>query len=160
MENNRAFTLIELLVVVLIIGILAAVALPQYNKAVLKSRVAQVLSYMKTVKNAEEVYYLANGTYTADMEEIAVEGGLPSGWTLELIATGVSAGTVHANMYQGSTLLMDIVTSFDHRSDKPEWAGMTYCYVPKNTMYEKVCKSYGSVLPNGDDGSYIRYQIY
>ncbi len=63
MRNKKAFTLIELLVVVLIIGILAAVALPQYNKAVAKSRVARMLPLFKAVVDAKEVYYMDNGTY-------------------------------------------------------------------------------------------------
>ena len=57
----RAFTLIELLVVVLIIGILAAIALPQYQKAVFKSRFTQALINHKTIENCFDMYILANG---------------------------------------------------------------------------------------------------
>jgi len=73
MKNKQAFTLIELLVVVLIIGILAAVALPQYQKAVWKSRFVQAKTMAKTLATAEDVYYLANGTYTLDVDELAIE---------------------------------------------------------------------------------------
>ena len=60
-NKSLGFTLIELLVVVLIIGILAAVALPQYEKAVMKSRVARILPWFKELKRGRDLYLLDGG---------------------------------------------------------------------------------------------------
>ena len=72
-HNKKAFTLIELLVVVLIIGILAAVALPQYTKVVERSRAAQALTLLKAVAQAQMAYLLANGTYATKFDELAID---------------------------------------------------------------------------------------
>ena len=67
------FTLIELLVVVLIIGILAAVALPQYQQVVLKSRYTQLITFVNAVEKAAVSYHLANGVYPGTFEELAID---------------------------------------------------------------------------------------
>ena len=71
--SKAGFTLIELLVVVLIIGILAAVAVPQYQKAVWKSRYVQAKTMATSLAKAMEVYYLANGAYTVDITALDID---------------------------------------------------------------------------------------
>ncbi len=71
-KNNRAYTLIELLVVVLIIGILVAVALPQYQKAVVKSHFAEAMGNLRSLDNAQRICILEKGaddcTGTEDLD--------------------------------------------------------------------------------------------
>ncbi len=73
LTNKRAFTLIELLVVVLIIGILAAVAVPQYQRAVKKARATEAIANLSKLVQAQRVYYLANGKYTNDLSELDLD---------------------------------------------------------------------------------------
>lgn len=79
--KTNGFTLIELLVVVLIIGILSAVALPQYNRAVLKARYSELQTIISAYKTAAETYYMANGAYPDYWTDMDLEP--PSGCTAE-----------------------------------------------------------------------------
>ena len=107
---KTGFTLIELLVVVLIIGILAAIALPQYQKAVERSRMAEAFQALENFASAQSIYYMQHGVwanttndtdlsipipgdaFTYDGPNQAFEGGI------SLIATRASG------MYQGGML--------------------------------------------------------
>ena len=72
MINKKAFTLLELLVVVLIIGILAGIALPQYQQATYKAKYATVLPMVRAVGNAMERYYLLHSTYPTRINDIDI----------------------------------------------------------------------------------------
>ncbi len=99
MNNNRAFTLIELLVVVLIIGILSAIALPQYEKAVTKTRIMTGMPIGRALATALDEYYLANTDgYTAIYDNLVLS--VPPNFTDK-------DGNAYAKVTAGSELYYD-----------------------------------------------------
>ena len=104
MNKYSGFTLIELLVVVLIIGILAAIALPQYQKAVIKARYVQATILAESLYRAEELYYLEHGKYTVDIQ--ALEWQMPK--HVRVSTSGETTdGVVHALAYTWGSCWVD-----------------------------------------------------
>jgi type IV pilus assembly protein PilA len=102
---RKGFTLIELLIVVVIIGILAAIAIPKFGKTREKAYFSAMKSDLKNLMTAEEQYYAANnymygGSAGTDASTVAGMGFAPSqgvGVTIrEATATGWSADATHA----------------------------------------------------------------
>ena len=89
MKTNKAFTLVELLVVVLIIGVLAAIALPQYQKVIERSKSAQAISLIKATAQAIESYRLSNGDYPHTFDVLPIN--IP--WSTHAAVIGVSQET-------------------------------------------------------------------
>ena len=155
--KNAGFTLIELLVVVLIIGILAAVALPKYELAVEKSRASKALAAARAIKDAEEVYYMANGVYTNDLTQLDVTVPIPDGFH----------GSI--NLDQSYVLLTrdqngfayQILFAFDGRktfAGGQNLTGVHYCLASISSEKGiRLCAGYGPLLY--EDSSFKRYRI-
>jgi prepilin-type N-terminal cleavage/methylation domain-containing protein len=130
-SNNAGFTLIELLVVVLIIGILAAVALPQYKKSVDKARFVQVLTFNDSLVKAQQVYYMANGTYANSLDELDIH----------IKATQDASCSANNNngslckLYKGGNVFVILETDFK--------SGYTQCCSYPQTSYagDSLCAS-------------------
>lgn len=103
---RKGFTLIELLVVVLIIGILASIAIPQYFKVVEKSRVAEAMSLISAVKSAQERYLARGGTYTSNFTQLDIiyPGMTASGITTKFFTASITA----ANAASGPTYQLTV----------------------------------------------------
>lgn len=73
MKNKNGFTLIELLIVIVIIGILASLAQPVYQKFVLKGRFAEAYTFIGAIRKAQEAYNVECGEYADDLTELDIE---------------------------------------------------------------------------------------
>ena len=147
--DTKGFTLIELLVVVLIIGILAAVAVPQYQKAVDKSRLVQLIAFNKAIREAQERYYLANGSYTNDLNVLdvgfAAEETSGHYWA---VADGSSfylaSNGTDQSVYTRTPLLPGVYlrSVYAHAGQGNARDGWMLCYADKNNARaNRICKS-------------------
>jgi prepilin-type N-terminal cleavage/methylation domain-containing protein len=148
MKSKKAFTLIELLVVVLIIGILAVIAVPQYQVSVLKSRFAGVILNTNNYKKALEEAYLINGQYPSYNQVknfFEIQGYREDTGVLyspdEYIRYNFcrSCYSVSGCIFTDSSKLICYEINLDRKETN---AGKKSCSYSNDTA-EKVCKSFG-----------------
>ena len=162
MKNRCAFTLIELLVVVLIVGILAAIAVPQYQIAVWKSRLTAILPLMNALKDSQERYFLEHGKYASvltdlDMQfpgncepwknmwfcgdEYMIDNAVRNGESLGYITMKFCPGITDHNTCQDNRLL-SLVFYYKNKTSStsyPDYVGQIRCY-SDTSQGKKICK--------------------
>ncbi len=168
--NKKGFTLIEMLVVVLIIGILAGIALPQYQNAVIKARVASILPLMRRFYDGLAEYKLINDSYIKNLSEDYFPNGdelganWPSDWKNGDEPCGNSESCSNEFWYcetnegDDGCVRCDYKNLFSIKMNQPDDEnecggnqGKIIC-VPWSDEGEKICKSLGK--PSGTQGGY------
>ncbi len=98
MRDNKGFTLIELLIVVVIIGILAAIAIPKFSATREKAYFAAMKSDLKNLASQQEIYYSDTYEYTSDTASLGFVSSEGVNVTITAGTDGWSATAVHAAM--------------------------------------------------------------
>lgn len=176
MNTDKAFTLIEILVVVLIIGILAAIALPQYQKAVLKADLHRGINLVESLYQAQQAYYLATGDFAGDIDMLDVSFAKDASCTKGTSGTSKSwydcdFGRIYNNK--------DTTVQFQNRPGKTEFANTKIAYAhylqdddyygfkagdrscfakPNYKISQDVCKEMGGTYIS-ESGSWIYYKL-
>ncbi|WP_428049626.1 type IV pilin protein [Candidatus Avelusimicrobium fimicolum] len=125
-NNNKGFTLIELLVVVLILGILAAMAMPQYFKAVERSRMTEAVTLLSNIASAQQRKYLQINAYATKYSGLDVT---PAGATDNIYYTkGTNGNGFAITLSSEKTYTAGKATATRAANGKSNDDGLNYQY--------------------------------
>ena len=146
--NKKGFTLLELLVVVLIIGILATIALPQYRKAVEKARMTEAISAVEAIAKANERFYLVYGNYTREIRDLDLDFNAEDAKYGKFSAYKGRHFKLAATNSAGEQKKIAIAVRIgDKYAISIDGSGKRYCtfYTPNGSEYEKqLCRDWAN----------------
>jgi len=100
--NRKGFTLVEVLIVVIIIGILAAIGIPQFSASIEKAKGGEARSGLGNIQTGEKVYFAENEKYTATIGDLDVSMS-PKYWSFSIATTGSTYTATAARIGSGTT---------------------------------------------------------
>ncbi len=95
MSNKQGFTLIELLIVIVILGILAALAIPKVSNMTYRSYFAAMEADLKNLASQQEIYYASEYSYTAEKSDLAFISSRDVSISINADSEGWSATATH-----------------------------------------------------------------
>ena len=160
--NKSGFTLIELLVVVLIIGILAAIALPKYFRAVEKTRALQGIAAAKTLGEEAKRYYLFNNKYPQKFDQLDTQYNIKNIQMSGGYQGGAEKGVINGDFevylgygyYRGiPSILLDRMADYNYRyvityclADGSMWCGAFVSALSNEEKERQLCQDIGGKL--------------
>lgn len=160
---KKGFTLTELLIVILVIGVLAAVAVPGYQAAVDKSRWAAMLPSAKALKDAQERVFMADGAYALSVSDLDVQ--VPGVKSTDKITNGneqyrlanASSDSAARNAVSAQNAKLPANTMVMYLAQSPNFAGDLHCEaLTADKRANNLCKSQGGT----EIGTRDQYTVY
>ena len=111
LRNRKGFTLIELLIVVVIIGILAAIAIPKFANTKSKAYITAMKSDLRNLVTAEEAFFSDSSKYTATLTQLKYQNSTGVNPPTILVGAGYWTATVDHTQLPGMTCGLGINTT-------------------------------------------------
>lgn len=123
--RRAGFTLMELLIVVIIVGILASVALPQFGRMTRRARAAEATNIVGAILTAEWVYYQENAVFTDLLANLLVDVPPDANTTFDYAVTAAGPPVVATGTGEAATPVAGIVVTGTLQNDGTRTIGTT-----------------------------------